>query len=378
MAGSARDHARSFAQHGEPMPKGKSVFLDQFIISSWQKFLKQMCSLKHCLVVFFKQYGNKITNLLLVPESPQHVLSMLPRLALICPTLPDVILSLSLTVHHAFLSICCRLSGFNLARHLKGELSGNCGTATFDVDSESRREHPDESCILSDGPAAVGDLLVDRQGRDPNQSQIVAENQSSSVGGEDARADHERLSPHVEHAAADLKGDGKELEADVVEGSQEIPLSLEGHLVEGKEEAQTLERNDPGFDDVSERPGSAGTPSEPADTANDESSIQAGAGGPDDPLARADETGEEVEEEGEEEVAERTELGDDEVAVEDDNAEMSCSAEPELDSDFTAGKQPQSLESRKRDRRAQEQDHRSRRSLRLLKVLDGSAVIAWR
>lgn len=233
---------------------------------------------------------------------------------------------------------------------------------TFDVDNESRREHPDESCILSDGEA-VGDLLVDRQGRDPNQSQIVIENQGSSVGGEDARANHERSSPEVEYAAADLKGDEKELEADVVEGLQEIPVSLKGHLVEGREEAQTLERNDPEFDDLSEGPRSA--PSEPADNANDESSIKAGAADPDDLSANDVET----EGEGVEEAVERTELRDE--AVEDDNAEMSCSAEPELDSDFTPSKQPQS-------RRARKQEECG--SLRFLKVLqggNGSAVTAW-
>lgn len=229
-------------------------------------------------------------------------------------------------------------------------MAGICDSATFDVDSESRREHPDESCILSDGEA-VGDLLVDRQGRDPNQSQIVIENQSSSVGGEDAHADHERSSPEVEYAAADLKGDEKELEADVVEGLQEIPVSLEGHLVEGREEAQTLQRNDPESDDLSEGPRSAG---EPADTATDESSIKAGAADPDDPLPSADDV--EIEGEGVQEAVERTELRDE--AVEDDNEEMPCSAEPELDSDFTPSKQPQSHRARKQERR----------TLRFLKV----------
>lgn len=251
-------------------------------------------------------------------------------------------------------------------------MTGICDSATFDVDSESCREHPDGSCILSDGPAAVGDLLVDQQGRDPNQSQIVVVNQSSSVGEEDARADHERSSPEVEYAAADLKGDEKELEADVVEGLQEIPVSLEGHLVERREEAQSLQRNDPEFDDLSEGPRSAEAPSEPADTANDESSIKAGAGEPDDPLPRADDL--ETEEERVEEAAERTELRDE--VVEDDNAETSCSAEPELDSDFTPSKRPRSLKRRKTDHRAPEQEHRCLRFLKVLQGVNGSAVIA--
>lgn len=239
-------------------------------------------------------------------------------------------------------------------------MAGICDSATFDADNESRREHPDESCILSDGEA-VGDLLVDRQGRDPNQSQIVIENQSSSVGGEDARADRERSSPEVEYAAADLKGDEKELEADVVEGLQEIPVSLEGHLVEGREEVQTLQRNDPEFDDLSEGPRSAGAPSEPADAANDEASVKVGAADPDDPLPSADDV--ETEGEGVEEAAERAGLRDE--AAEDDNAETSCSAEPGLDSDFTPSKpRPQSHRARKQERR----------SLRFLKVLQTVAL----
>lgn len=223
------------------------------------------------------------------------------------------------------------------------------------MDNESRREHPNESGVLSDGEA-VGDLLVDRQGRDQNQSQIVIENQSSPVGGEDACGNHERSSPEVEYAAADLKGDEKELEADVVEGLQGIPVSLEGHLVEEREEVKTLQRNDPEFDDLSEGPRSDRMPSEPAATANDESSIKAGAADPDDPLPSADDM--ETEGEGVEEAVERTELRDE--AVEDDNAEMSRSAEPELDSD----KQPQS-------HRVRKQEHRS---LRFLKVLQTVAL----
>lgn len=266
-------------------------------------------------------------------------------------------LTLSFHFHSLFITrfplFICRLSGFNWAHYLKGDISsclaGVCDSATFDVDNASRRKLPDESCILSDGEA-VGDLLVDRQGRDPNESQIVIENQSS-VGGEDECADHERSSAEVEYAAADLKGDEKELEADVVEGLQEIPVSLEDDLVEGREEAQTLQRNDPEFDDLSEGLRSARTPSEPTNTASDESSIKAGAGHPDDPLPSADDVGTLTLAQGEgvEEAVERTELRDE--AAEDGNAEMSRSAEPELDSAFTPSKQPQSHRARKQERR---------------------------
>lgn len=237
---------------------------------------------------------------------------------------------------------------------------------TFDVVDGScegnAAPRPAESDSHSVSPEAAEDP-ADQQ-REPKQSQVARETQTSFEGAEDVCTEQEPLSPKVEeNTAADKPAEEEEVDTDHVkeeetetdhlESTQDIPGGSE---VEDNEETQTTKGSEPEPEDPS---------SEAAAATGDGEQDDRDTGGD----ADADDDGG-ICEEKPEEAEEQAELKDEEVeTTKEDNPEQSCSAEPDVDSSSTLREPPERFISEKRDHRV-----RDSRSLRYLKVLQAPVV----
>lgn len=215
------------------------------------------------------------------------------------------------------------------------------------------------------------------QQRKPKQSQVARETQTSFAAAEDVCTEVERLSPNVaENTAADKTGEDDVDTTDYVkEGETKAdiyPVSSEVDVVEEKEETRTTKGSEPEPEDLPGRPGSPiSSPDSVAAATGAESVNKEGAGERDD---TDDDVG--IAEGKPEEAVEQAELKEEAVettkeVTEGDNAERSCSAEPDVDSSSILGKHPERFIVKKRDDRVRK---RESRSLRYLKVLQASVV----
>lgn len=219
------------------------------------------------------------------------------------------------------------------------------------VTLDGERSHPgNASARPAMSPEAVEDP-PDQQ-REPNQSQIDTKSENNFECTE-----QERLSPNADETDLVKEGDGEneqKAEADILEGSQEIQNGSD--VVAG--ERKTSQGSDSKPDDPLERPRSAASDSEDAEGEICEAMNETGVGDEED-----QHTGDHDAEIGAQ-SPEQTELKDEEVETtkeptEEENADRSCSAEPEMDSSFTLSKHIDRLISRERDHQARKRESRS-------------------
>ncbi|XP_031135781.1 centrosomal protein of 290 kDa isoform X4 [Sander lucioperca] len=234
--------------------------------------------------------------------------------------------------------------------------------------------HLSESYSCSVSREAVEDP-ADQQ-REPKQSQVATETQTSVVGAEDVCTEQERLSPDVaENTATDntavtgeeddasrVKED--DTEADTLDHPQDIQGGSEVEVVE---ETRAIKGSEPEPDDLSERLGSVLSTSEPAVAATGAEALSnEGVGERDDRDDDDDDVG--IRDEQTEEAEEQADLKDKEVVTakeitEVHNPEPSCSAEPDVDSSSVLSNHSLFIR-KKRDDHVRKRESRSLRDLK--------------
>ncbi|XP_076589766.1 centrosomal protein of 290 kDa isoform X3 [Chaetodon auriga] len=176
------------------------------------------------------------------------------------------------------------------------------------------------------------------------------------------------------HAARDVSREvhvtenETEKEADVVESTQDIPGGSEVDVIEEKEEPQTTKGTASEPDDLSERPGSVTSPSEPA---------VAAVGGQTCEMLTKDVENRDTDEDDEveiregksEEAEEQNEMKDEVLettkeAAEEDSPGKACSAEPDVESGSVLSKGSERFISKRRDDGVRKHERRSRRYLK--------------
>ncbi|XP_032378760.1 centrosomal protein of 290 kDa isoform X3 [Etheostoma spectabile] len=250
-------------------------------------------------------------------------------------------------------------------------------SVTCDVADEAcegnAAQHLSESYSRSVSRGAVEDP-ADQQ-REPKQSQVARETQTSVVGAEDVCTEQERLSPDVaEDTAADNTDvTGKEEDASlVVEDDTEADTLDHPQDIQGGsevEETWTIKGSEPDPEDPSERPGAVLSSSEPAVAATGTEALnnEGVCDRDDDDDDDDDDVG--LREEKTEEAEEQADLKDKEVVTKKEttevhNPEPSCSEEPDVDGNSELSNHSLFIR-KKRDDRVRKQE---RRSLRYLKT----------
>lgn len=220
------------------------------------------------------------------------------------------------------------------------------------------------------------------QQRESKRSQVDRKTQTSFVGTDSVHAEQERSRRDVAENTPANKTDVSrevhvtenetETEADVLESTQDISGGSEVDVVEEKEEPQTTKETAPKPDDLSERPGSVMSPTEPAVAAmggqrsemlmkdsaceldhRDDGDVEIREGKAEEQIEMINEVFETTKEK-----------------TEEDNPEKAGSREPDESSSMLR-KRPERFISKKRHDRVQKQEGRSHR---YLKVLQASIV----